>query len=187
MAVSFWLSDAQMARIEPFLPLSHGIARVVDRRVLSGIIPINSDVEQATQLATPWRRCGAAPWRDGARAVPRLIIVDSPFRLFPRPIVLWGDPPCKRASRPYHRRCGARTHRWSLERLSPAQSANDSTQGCSAASRRSADRGDQRALALEKEHHSRGRADRGVLTCLNPLRQPALSRMSALGKVRRPT
>ena len=29
---SFWLSDAQMARIEPYFPLSHGIARVDDRR-----------------------------------------------------------------------------------------------------------------------------------------------------------
>ncbi len=40
MADSFWLSDAQMARIEPFFPLSHGIARVDDRRVLSGIIHV---------------------------------------------------------------------------------------------------------------------------------------------------
>jgi putative transposase len=34
----FWLSASQMRRIEPFFPLSHGIARVDDRRVLSGII-----------------------------------------------------------------------------------------------------------------------------------------------------
>ena len=32
------LSDAQMARISPFFPLSHGIPRVDDRRVISGII-----------------------------------------------------------------------------------------------------------------------------------------------------
>ena len=37
---SFWLSEAQMARIEPFFPLSHGIARVDDRRVLSGIVQV---------------------------------------------------------------------------------------------------------------------------------------------------
>ena len=37
---SFWLSDAQMARIEPYFPLSHGIARVDDRRVLSGIVHV---------------------------------------------------------------------------------------------------------------------------------------------------
>ena len=34
----FLLSEAQMRRIEPFFPLSHGIARVDDRRVISGII-----------------------------------------------------------------------------------------------------------------------------------------------------
>src|SRR5690606_3369836 len=32
------LSEAQMRRIEPYFPLSHGIARVNDRRVISGII-----------------------------------------------------------------------------------------------------------------------------------------------------
>jgi hypothetical protein len=34
----FLLSDAQMARISPFFPLSHGVPRVDDRRVISGII-----------------------------------------------------------------------------------------------------------------------------------------------------
>src|SRR3982750_212500 len=34
----FWLSQAQMRRIEPYFPLSHGVARVDDRRVISGII-----------------------------------------------------------------------------------------------------------------------------------------------------
>ncbi len=32
------LSDAQMRRIEPYFPLSHGIPRVDDRRILSGIL-----------------------------------------------------------------------------------------------------------------------------------------------------
>jgi transposase len=32
------LSDAQMRRIEPYFPLSHGIPRVDDQRVLSGIL-----------------------------------------------------------------------------------------------------------------------------------------------------
>ena len=32
------LSDAHMRRIEPFFPLSHGIPRVDDRRILSGIL-----------------------------------------------------------------------------------------------------------------------------------------------------
>ena len=32
------LSAAQMRRIEPYFPLSHGVPRVDDRRVLSGIV-----------------------------------------------------------------------------------------------------------------------------------------------------
>ncbi len=38
MSDLFWLSDAQMRRIKPHFPLSHGVARVDDRRVISGII-----------------------------------------------------------------------------------------------------------------------------------------------------
>ena len=34
----FLLSKAQMRRIAPYFPLSHGVARVDDRRVISGII-----------------------------------------------------------------------------------------------------------------------------------------------------
>ena len=37
----FWLSDAQVARLEPYFPESHGKPRVDGRRVLSGIIFIN--------------------------------------------------------------------------------------------------------------------------------------------------
>lgn len=41
MSDFFCLSDAQMARLEPFFPKTHGKPRVDDRRVLSGIIFIN--------------------------------------------------------------------------------------------------------------------------------------------------
>jgi putative transposase len=34
----FWLSRAQLKRIEPYFPLSHGVPRVDDHRVISGII-----------------------------------------------------------------------------------------------------------------------------------------------------
>ena len=37
----FWLTDAQMARLEPFFPKSHVKPPVDARRVLSGIIFIN--------------------------------------------------------------------------------------------------------------------------------------------------
>src|SRR5260221_11555100 len=38
MSDLFWLSAAQMRRIEPYFPLSHGVARVDDRKVIRGII-----------------------------------------------------------------------------------------------------------------------------------------------------
>ena len=41
MSNLFWLTEAQMARLRPFFPKSHGKPRVDDRRVLSGIIFIN--------------------------------------------------------------------------------------------------------------------------------------------------
>lgn len=40
MADLFWLSKAQLRRIEPYFPLSHGVPRVDDCRVISGIIHI---------------------------------------------------------------------------------------------------------------------------------------------------
>lgn len=41
MSNLYWLTDAQMERLKPFFPKSHGKPRVDDRRVLSGIILIN--------------------------------------------------------------------------------------------------------------------------------------------------
>lgn len=41
MSNLFWLTDEQMERLQPFLPKSHGKPRVVDRRVLRGIMFIN--------------------------------------------------------------------------------------------------------------------------------------------------
>jgi transposase len=38
MSSHFWLTDAQMERLRPFFPKSHGMPRVDDRRVLSGMI-----------------------------------------------------------------------------------------------------------------------------------------------------
>lgn len=34
----FWLSDEQLDRIKPYFPLSHGVPRVDDHRVVSGIV-----------------------------------------------------------------------------------------------------------------------------------------------------
>ena len=38
MSDLLWLTEAQMRKIEPYFPLSHGIPRVDDRRIISGII-----------------------------------------------------------------------------------------------------------------------------------------------------
>ena len=40
MSDYFWLTPAQLKRIEPCFPLSHGIPRVDDLRVISGIIHV---------------------------------------------------------------------------------------------------------------------------------------------------
>jgi len=38
MSDLFWLSDDQLSKMEPYFPLAHGVPRVDDRRVVSGII-----------------------------------------------------------------------------------------------------------------------------------------------------
>jgi putative transposase len=38
MSDLIWLTTAQMRKIEPYFPLSHGVPRVDDRRIISGII-----------------------------------------------------------------------------------------------------------------------------------------------------
>ena len=51
------LSEAQMARISPFFPLSHGVPRVDDRRVVSGIIfVIRNDLRAPRKIALTLRR-----------------------------------------------------------------------------------------------------------------------------------
>ena len=43
MSNLFWLTEAQMARLQPFFPKSHCKPRVDDRRVLSGIIYVKKN------------------------------------------------------------------------------------------------------------------------------------------------
>ena len=40
MADLFWLTRAQIRRIAPYFPLSHGVPRVDDQRVVSGILHV---------------------------------------------------------------------------------------------------------------------------------------------------
>ena len=68
MSNLFWLTDAQMERLKPFFPKSHGKPRVDDRHVLSGIIFINSnglrwsdaprEYGPAKTLYNRWKRWG---------------------------------------------------------------------------------------------------------------------------------
>ncbi len=68
MSNLFWLTDAQMARLQPFFPRSHGRPRVDDRRVLSGIIFVNrnglrwrdapKEYGPAKTLYNRWKRWG---------------------------------------------------------------------------------------------------------------------------------
>ncbi len=68
MSNLFWLTDVQMDRLRPFFPKSHGVARVADRRVLSGIIFINrnglrwynapKDYGPPKTLYNRWKRWG---------------------------------------------------------------------------------------------------------------------------------
>ena len=41
MSDLYWLTDEQMARLQPFFPKSHGRPRADDRRVLSGTTVVN--------------------------------------------------------------------------------------------------------------------------------------------------
>lgn len=38
MGTVYWLSKAQLLKMKPYFPVSHGVKRVDDRRVISGII-----------------------------------------------------------------------------------------------------------------------------------------------------
>ena len=40
MSEHFWLSEEQLNCIKPYFPLSHGVPRVDDQRVVSGIIHV---------------------------------------------------------------------------------------------------------------------------------------------------
>ena len=42
MSDLIWLTELQMRKIEPYFPLSHGVPRVDDRRIISGIIFVHT-------------------------------------------------------------------------------------------------------------------------------------------------
>ena len=68
MSDLFWLSEAQMERLRPFFPRSHGRPRVDDRRVLSGIVFVNRN---------------GLRWRDAP-------VVYGPFKTLYNRFTRWG-------------------------------------------------------------------------------------------------
>lgn len=52
----FLLSERQMPPISPFFPLSHGVMRVDDRRVVSGIVYAIRNGLQWKDAPKDWRR-----------------------------------------------------------------------------------------------------------------------------------
>lgn len=64
----FLLSEGQMRRIEPHFPLSHGVPRVADQRVLSGIVHATHNGQQWKMLrqATGRTRCSTTASSVGA-------------------------------------------------------------------------------------------------------------------------
>ncbi|MFT3978140.1 MAG: transposase [Sphingomonas bacterium] len=51
MSDLYWLTDEQMARLEPYFPKSHGRPRADGRRVLNGLIFVNRN-------GLRWREAG---------------------------------------------------------------------------------------------------------------------------------
>lgn len=97
MSNLFWPTEAQMTRLEPFIPKSHGKPRVDDRRVLSGIVVINrnglrccdapKEYGQPKTLYNRWKRWSDkgvfAQMLDGLAAeaaVPSMVMIDATYR-----------------------------------------------------------------------------------------------------------
>ena len=118
MSNLFWLTDAQMARLQPFFPKSHGKPRVDDRRVLSGIIFINRNGLQwrdapraygpTKTLYNRWKRWGDkgifARMMDGLAsevAVPKTVMINATYLRAHRTATSlrskMGDPETRRA------------------------------------------------------------------------------------------
>jgi transposase len=96
MSDLYWLTDEQMARLQPYFPKSHGRPRVDDRRVLSGIVFVNrnglrwrdapTDYGPHKTLYNRWKR-----WSErgvflrmmeglaAAESVPKTVIIDATY------------------------------------------------------------------------------------------------------------
>ncbi len=102
MSDLFWLTDEQMARLQPFFPTSHGKPRVDHRRVMSGIVFVNrnglrwrdapSAVGLYKTLYNRWKRWGETGvftlMMEGSAAVgtePKTVMIDATYLKAHRP------------------------------------------------------------------------------------------------------
>ena len=96
MADLFWLTRAQLGRITPYFPLLHGVARVDDQRVVSGILHVirnglrwrdaPSDYGPHKTLYNRWKRWGEAGvftrMMEGLAAIgaePKTVMIDATY------------------------------------------------------------------------------------------------------------
>jgi transposase len=96
MSELYWLTDEQMARLQPYFPKSHGKPRVDDRRVLSGIVFVNrnglrwcdapKDYGPHKTLYNRWKRWGERGvflcMMEGlasAEAEPKTVMIDATY------------------------------------------------------------------------------------------------------------
>jgi transposase len=96
MSNLFWLTDEEMARLQPFFPESHGKPHVDNRRVLSGIIFINRNglrwCDAPIKYGPPktlykrWKRWGdmgvfarMMEWRASEGAAQKTIMIDATY------------------------------------------------------------------------------------------------------------
>ena len=96
MSDLYWLTEGQMAQLEPYFPKSHGKSRVDDRRVLSGIVFVNrnglrwcdapKDYGPYKTLYNRWKRWGEKgiflQMMEGlaaAGAEPKTIMIDATY------------------------------------------------------------------------------------------------------------
>ena len=100
MSDLIWLSEAQMARIALYFPLSHGVPRVDDRRITNGIIFVlgnglrrhdaSAKCEPAKTIYNRfirWSRMGT-DWKQGHESVGIVGLKDKaePCWAFRRPV-----------------------------------------------------------------------------------------------------
>ena len=96
MSDLYWLTEGQMAQLEPYFPKSHGKPRVDDRRVLSGIVFVNrngfrwcdapKDYGPYKTLYNRWKRWGEKgiflQMMEGlaaAGAEPKTVMIDATY------------------------------------------------------------------------------------------------------------